>query len=246
VVFTRYAFHQADGFIVQSDAVERDLRQQFPGSLYRKVPHPVYENFGVAIPKESARDALGISTKKVMLFFGYVRAYKGLLVLIDAMKLLADAGMTDCMLLVVGEFYDDEKIYRSRVHNLALESYVRFVSEYVPNDQVTKYFSAADVVVLPYLSATQSGIVQIAYNFDKPVIATDTGGLAEVVVDKKTGMIVPPNSPDALAAAIRIFYDDRREQEFIENVKIEKQKYSWDNLVKNIEALTSEIQSRNV
>ncbi len=145
-----------------------------------------------------------------MLFFGYVRAYKGLLVLIDAMKLLVDAGMTDCTLLVVGEFYDDETRYRNRVRELGLEPYIRFVSEYVPNDQVTTYFSAADVVVLPYLSATQSGIVQIAYNFDKPVIATDTGGLAEVVVDKKTGLIVPPNSPEALAGAIKQFYTENR------------------------------------
>jgi len=244
VAFTRYAFRHADGFIVQSDAVERDLLQNFPGSLYRKVPHPVYENFGTALPKESARVALGISAKKVMLFFGYVRAYKGLLVLIDAMKLLVDAGMTDCTLLVVGEFYDDETRYRNRVREVGLEPYVRFISEYVPNDQVTTYFSAADVVVLPYLSATQSGIVQIAYNFDKPVIATDTGGLAEVVVDKKTGLIVQPNSPDALARAIEQFYTENREQEFVRNVKTEKQKYSWDNLVQNIESLTTEIQSR--
>ena len=157
---------------------------------------------------------------------------------------MVDAGMTDCTLLVVGEFYEDEQRYRNRVHELGLEPYVRFVSEYVPNDQVTTYFSAADVVVLPYLSATQSGIVQIAYNFDKPVIATDTGGLAEVVVDKKTGLIVPPNSPEALAGAIKQFYGGNREQEFVRNVKTEKQKYSWDNLVNNIESLTTEIQSR--
>src|SRR5271169_2661817 len=146
VAFTRYAFRHADGFIVQSDVVERDLLENFPGSSYRKVPHPVYENFGTALPKESARVALGISAKKVMLFFGYVRAYKGLFVLIDAMKLLVDAGMTDCTLLVVGEFYDDETQYRNRVRELGLELYIRFVSEYVPNDQVTTYFSAADVV----------------------------------------------------------------------------------------------------
>ncbi|HUL43447.1 MAG TPA: glycosyltransferase [Bacteroidota bacterium] len=238
VAFTRYAFRRADGFIVQSDAVEKDLRTHFPGSHYRKVPHPVYENFGTAIPKETARKKLGIRAERIMLFFGYVRAYKGLFVLIDAMSHLKDAGIH---LLVVGEFYDDEQKYRSRVEGLGLGSSVTFVSEYVPNDRVGEYFSAADVVVLPYLSATQSGIVQIAYNFDKPVIATTTGGLVEVVVEGKTGFLVPPGSPKELAGSIRRFYDEKKEAAFVEHVKTEKKKYSWDSLVENIEALAAEV-----
>jgi len=238
VVFTRYAFRRADGFIVQSDAVEKDLRSLFPGAHYRKVPHPVYENFGKAIPKKTAREKLEIRAEKIILFFGYVRAYKGLSVLIDAMSHLKDTGVH---LLVVGEFYDDEQKYRSRVEELGLQSQVTFVSEYVPNDRVGEYFSAADVVVLPYLSATQSGIVQIAYNFDKPVIATTTGGLVEVVVDGKTGFLVPPDSPGELAASIRKFYDEEKEAAFAENVKSEKKKYSWDSLVENIEGLAAEV-----
>jgi glycosyltransferase involved in cell wall biosynthesis len=161
------------------------------------------------------------------------------MVLIDAMKEIRESRLPigELLLLVVGEFYDDEAKYRQKVKNLNLEPYIKFVSDYIPNEQVATYFSASDVVVLPYLSATQSGITQIGYNFDKPVIATNVGGLAEVVVDNKTGFIVPPNDPRMLADAIKRFYDEHRETEFINNVKEEKAKYSWDNLVRNIEEL---------
>jgi glycosyltransferase involved in cell wall biosynthesis len=234
VVFTKYAFKQADYFIVQSDSVESDLKKYFPDAIYRKVPHPVYENFGSPIPKEQARVSLGINAKNVILYFGYVRAYKGLLILIEAMKKLKDV-----TLLAVGEFYDDESKYRQKVKELNLEPNVIFVSDYVPNEEVAVYFSAADVVVLPYLSATQSGIAQIAYNFNKPVIATDLGGLAEVIIDGKTGFIVPPNDPSHLAEAIEKFYNESKEKQFTENVKIEKMKYSWENMIRNIEELTT-------
>jgi len=231
-LFTKYAFKHADFFIVQSDAVEKDLMKHFPYAVYRKVPHPVYENFGVALEKEKAREALGINAKKVILYFGYVRAYKGLNILIEAMSKIDDV-----QLLAVGEFYDDEKKYREQVKNLGLESKIFFVSNYIPNDQVSIYFSAADVIVLPYLSATQSGITQIAYNFNKPVIATDVGGLAEVVINNKTGFIVPPNDPDALADAIKKFYSGNYEIDFVKNVQMEKNKYTWDNFISKIEEM---------
>ena len=230
IQFTRYAFKYVDYFIVQSDAVEQQLNQYFPNSKYCKVHHPVYENFGLPLLKQRAREVLGIKSEKVILFFGYVRPYKGLMVLIEAMKQIEDV-----LLLVVGEFYDEETKYRQRVKSLNLESCIRFIADYVPNEDVTTYFSSADVIVLPYLSATQSGITQIAYNFDKPVIATNVGGLAEVVINGKTGYVVSPNDPDALATAIKTFYDEQREEEFAANVKIEKKKYSWDNFVDAIE-----------
>ena len=238
-LFTRYAFKQADYFIVQSHAVEKELRLHFPDAKYRLVSHPVYENFGSAVPKEQARDLLGISAKKVILYFGYIRSYKGLNVLIEAVKKMIDIknDMQDTLLLSVGEFYDDEKKYRQLVSDLKIEDNVKFIPDYVPNDKVSLYFSAADVVVLPYLSATQSGIAQIAYNFDKPIIATNVGGLAEVVIHKKTGFVVLPNDAKALAQAVIEFYSSDNERIFIENVKIEKKKYTWDNLVGNIEDL---------
>ncbi len=242
IAFTKFAFHSADFFIVQSDVVEKALVERFPDSTYRKAPHPVYEIFGPPIEKSIARRRLNIATKNVILYFGYVRPYKGVMVLLDAMQHIYDhrAEIGDTLLLVVGEFYDDESKYRQRVRDLMLESSVRFVADYVPNDDIALYFSAADVVALPYLSATQSGIAQIAYHFDKPLIAANVGGLAEVVRHEFTGFIVPPNDPRALAEAIRKYYRDQREQEFSANVKIEKRKYSWDNLVYCIEELAGQ------
>jgi glycosyltransferase involved in cell wall biosynthesis len=140
-------------------------------------------------------------------------------------------------LLVVGEFYDDEAAYRARVEALGLSSRVTIVSDYIPNAKVRDYFSAADVVVLPYISATQSGIAQIAYNFDKPIIATDVGGLAETVKDGMTGFVVPPENPHAIADAIRRFYEPGTEARLVKGVQREKLKYSWDTLVDAIEQL---------
>ncbi len=236
VAFTKYAFKQSDYFIVQSKSVETDLLSRFPNAKYKLAPHPVYEIFGSPVEKLHARKTLDIDSERVILFFGYIRHYKGLMVLLDAIKEISKRE-TPPLLLVVGEFYDDENKYRNRVKDLQIENYVRFVSDYVPNDKVNNYFSAADVVVLPYLSATQSGITQIAYNFDKPVIATNVGGLGEVVIDGKTGFIVPPNDPKTLAGAITKFYSENKEKDFSENVNVEKKKYSWDNFIKTIEDL---------
>ncbi len=236
MAFTRFAFNAADSFIVQSGSVERDLNTFLPGSLYALVAHPVYEIFGNSMAKEDARAKLGIKDERVILFFGYVRRYKGLHVLLDAMPLILKS--MKVKLLVVGEFYDDEKKFRQQIAENNLQNDVIVHSDYVPNEEVSLYFSAADVVVLPYVSATQSGIVQIAYQFDKPVIATDVGGLAEVVLNDRTGFIVRPEAPQEVADAVVRFYRDKREEEFVKNVHEEKKKYSWDNLVQAIERLT--------
>ena len=234
-MLTRFAFRAVDFFIVQSKAVERELLAFHPSAQYRFVPHPVYEIFGRSLRKSEARKKLRISDERVILFFGFVRKYKGLHTLLDAMPRILEK--IKLRLLVVGEFYGDEDLYRKQVSDLSLEQNVSVYSEYVPNEDVGMYFSACDVVVLPYVSATQSGIVQIAYQFDKPVIATGVGGLAEVVLDKKTGFIVPPENPNALADAVVRFYKEKRERLFRANVLKEKRKYSWSTLVKGIEQL---------
>lgn len=234
-LLTWYAFRQADYFIVQSDAVERDLKAFWPGAVYKNVPHPVYNIFGQAVDKSQARATLKLQAKHVLLFFGYIRLYKGLHVLLEAMAKILHR--LDLQLVVVGEFYDDEEKYRAQIKRLGLERHVVVESDYVPNERVNLYFSAADVVVLPYISATQSGIAQIAYNFDKPVIATSVGGLGEVVRDSVTGYLVPPNDPDSLAESIVRFYREDREAAFSANVQIEKKKYTWEALVNAIEEL---------
>jgi glycosyltransferase involved in cell wall biosynthesis len=233
--FTRYAFGAADYFLVQSAAVERDLRTLHPGAAYRFAPHPVYNNFGSSLPRDAARASLGITEERVLLFFGYIRRYKGLHVLLDALHALPPA--FPVRLLVVGEFYDEESSYRDQVERLGLTSRVTIVSDYVPNADVRTYFSAADAVVLPYLSATQSGIAQIAYNFDKPIIATNVGGLAEIISDGATGFIVPPERPDLLANAIVRFYRPGVAAAMAAQVQREKTKYTWENLVRAIEEL---------
>lgn len=236
-IFTRFAFRYVDYFIVQSKAVEDDLKKFHPAARYKLIPHPVYEIFGEGLPKSEARAKLGLTDERVMLFFGYVRRYKGLHILLDATPEILKK--LNVKLLVVGEFYGDEKKYRTQIAEYKLQNNVLVHSDYVPNDKVGIYFSACDVVVLPYISATQSGIVQIAYQFDKPVIATNVGGLAEVVLDGKTGYIVPPEQPRAFADAVIQFYQEHREAEFVSNVKTEKKKYSWDALVAGIEELAN-------
>lgn len=233
--FTRYAFRSVDSFLVQSRAVERDLKSFQPDARYQFAPHPVYEIFGKGLAKADARKKLGLNDERVILFFGYIRRYKGLHILLDAMpKILKKMKVK---LMVVGEFYGDEDVYRRQITENRLQMEVMVHSAYVPNEEVGMYFSACDVVVLPYVSATQSGIVQIAYQFDKPVIATDVGGLSEVVLHEKTGFIVPPNQPEAVANAVVRFYEENREKEFVASVQEEKKNYSWERLVEAIETL---------
>jgi len=236
-LFTWYAFKFVDGYIVQSDSVEKDLVATVDNPRYKKVPHPVYEIFGARLGKKDARAALNIRDERVILFFGYIRPYKGLHVMIDAMKELKKS--LRVKLLVVGEYYDDEEQYRWHISDAQVRDVVDVVSDYVPNEMVGKYFSAADAVMLPYLSATQSGIAQIAYNFDKPVIATDVGGLAEVVVDGVSGLVVPPNNPSRLAEAVLRFYNEGLEETLSAGAAREKKKYSWERMTEAIEQLTA-------
>jgi glycosyltransferase involved in cell wall biosynthesis len=234
---TKFAFRFVDYFIVQSRSVESDLREFVPDARYAFVPHPIYNVFGSALPKVEARKRLGLADERIILFFGYVRRYKGLHLLLEAMpQILKNIPLK---LLIVGEFYDDEETHRKEIQRLRLADHVIVHSQYILNDEVALYFSACDVVVLPYISATQSGIVQIAYHFDKPVIATDVGGLAEVVLDGKTGHIVPPSNSEALAEAVCTFYDEKKEEEFAANIKVEKKKYAWEHLVERIEEFAS-------
>jgi len=231
--FTSFAFRYVDRFIVQSHAVEQELQAFLPGAPSRFVPHPVYENFGPAIPKVQAREQLGLVSSKVLLFFGYIRPYKGLDVLLEALPRVLQHH--DVTLIVVGESYEGTAHYLKRTRDLGISDAVVLHTEYVPNDSVTMYFSACDVVVLPYRSATQSGIVQIAYQFGRPVIATSVGGLAEVVLHEDTGLIVPPEDSKALAEAVIRFYDENLEERFAQRVKEERAKYTWEALVDALE-----------
>lgn len=236
-LLSKFAFLFVDHFIVQSTSVEEDLIKIKPKASYKKVFHPIYEIFGEAIDRNEARKLLGIKPdEKVLLFFGYIREYKGLDLLLKSMNLVLSK--FPVKLLVVGEFYEDPKRYYKIVEEEGIEDFVIFRSEYIPNDEVKVYFSASDLVVLPYVSATQSGIVQIAYNFNKPVIATNVGGLPEVVIYGETGFVVEPSS-EKLAEAIVRFFDLDLGETFSKNIENVKGKFSWEHLVRVVEELSN-------
>lgn len=232
---TRTMLRSASSLIVLSDTVERELKAFQPGARYRNVPHPVYSMFGDTIDRCAAREQLGITADRVLLFFGYIRKYKGLRTLFEAMALLPAS--LAVQLLVVGEFYEDVAPYKELIASRGLDTRVRLVPEYVPNERVNAYFSAADAVVLPYLSGTQSGIAQIAFNFDRPLIATSVGGLGEVVREGETGLVVAPGDPGALAGAIQQFYQQNLREPLTAGVRKAKQAYGWKRITDAIEEL---------
>ena len=237
-LLTRVVLSIVDTFIVQSDVVLADLLRFKPEARYELVAHPVYESFKSDLSREEARARLGFTVEdKVALFFGYVRRYKGLNILLDAVGLLAEKEAVK--LLVVGEFYESEKPYTEQVERLGIRQHVRVVNEYVPNEDVGMYFVSADVVVLPYITATQSGILQIAYNFDRPVIVANVGGLAESVDEGRTGYVIPPGDSKALATALGRLFRDREQVDFVGNVAAYKQRFSWDGMAEAIERLCS-------
>ncbi len=230
-IFTKYFFSMCDFFIVQSDSVEIELNKFFPNSNYKKIAHPVYEIFGESVDKKIAREKLNITQEeKIILFFGYVRKYKGLDIAIESMQ-----NVNNATLYVVGEFYDDKDFYISLAKKLNVGNKIVFISDYIANDEVKFYFSSCDVVLLPYKSATQSGIAQIAFNFNKPIIATNVGGLSEIIPNGKAGFIVEPNNAKEIANAINIFFKENKHVEFSKQIEIEKKKYSWENFVNEIE-----------
>jgi D-inositol-3-phosphate glycosyltransferase len=234
--FTRWLIRFTDYFIAQSASVEKDLLSLLPLAKYKRVALPMFDLFHDRIGKTEARKQLGITDEKVIMFFGYIRPYKGLHVLIDAMKIVKQT--MNIRLLVCGEYYGDEDKYRTHIKDAGIEDVTTVFSDYIPNEKVHIFFSAADVVVQPYISATQSAIAQIAYFFSSPIIATNVGALPEVVINEKSGLIVPPNDPNALAEAIIRFYNEQMETKLTAGASEERKKYTWDAMVDAIEQLT--------
>jgi glycosyltransferase involved in cell wall biosynthesis len=227
------AFAVGHGFLVQSrEDREKLLRIRRDVSVIVH-PHPIYDFFATgSLTREVARAAIGASAAPLLLFFGYIRGYKGLAYLIEAMPLVREKVTAE--LLVVGEFYDDMASYSELVGRLGLDGVVRFVARYVANEEVEAFFVASDLVILPYVSATQSGIVQIALAFDRPVVVTDVGGLSEAVAVEKTGFVVPPRDPAALAAAIVRFFSEGWASRMAPFFAEEKKRFSWEAMAEAI------------
>lgn len=227
-MFTKYFIKPIDGFISMSKSVLDDLKTfntKKPGLF---IPHPVYDNYGDIIDKNTAREFLKINKDdKVILFFGYIRKYKGLDLLLEAMH-FQKIKEKNIKLLIAGEYYGNEKFYEEIIEKYHLQNQIILHTDFIPNSEVKYYFSAADCVVQPYKTATQSGISQLAYHFETPMIVTNVGGLPEIVPHEKVGYVVPPE-PHAISKAILDFYNKNKNLDFKKNIKIEKKKYSWSN-----------------
>lgn len=235
---TKIVLKQGDCFIVQSKEDVKDLKSIIPEPKYRLTVHPTYNAFKLRqMTKKEAREQLNLlQTDKVLLFFGFIREYKGLQYLIKALPEVSHK-FENLKLLVVGDFGSDKEEYIKLIEEYQMTPYIQIYDNYIPDKEVQKFFVASDLVVLPYISATQSGIVQIAYGFEMPVIATNVGGLPEVVIDNKTGYVVEPKNSIQLSKAIERYFDEKKEKEFIDNIKDESYKYSWERIVEVVASL---------
>lgn len=225
-------FSACDYFIVMSEKVRNDLAGIFSKNSLM-VFHPLYDNYSPAIDKGRARSILNIAQDdKVILFFGFIREYKGLDLLLEA---LADPEIKsrNIKLLLAGEFYEDKEKYYALVSKLKIEDRILWHTEFIPDEDIVNYFCAADAVILPYRSATQSGVTQVAYFYHTPVLATNVGGIKELIINGVHGLIVEPN-PLSIARGILKFYNEDLEETFRRNLAKDKAKYTWDKFVGRI------------
>ncbi|OJW82758.1 MAG: glycosyl transferase family 1 [Bacteroidetes bacterium 46-16] len=227
--FTKYFLKPVDAFITMSKDVLKDLKT-LTGKPARFTVHPVYDNFEPPVNKAEACKKLGLDPGgKYILFFGFIRRYKGLDIVLKTMadERIQAAGIK---LIVAGEFYDDRNFYEQVITEYKVQDHIHLFTEFIPNSEVRYYFSAADLVVQPYRDATQSGITQVAYHFEKPMVVTNVGGLAEVVPDGKVGFVAAPE-PTAIADAVLHFFEPNSIPALQENILHEKRKYSWATFV---------------
>ena len=235
---TKYFVSSCDAFVTLSASVLEDLTQFTKSKNKKFTPHPIYDTFGEKIDKSVAKKNLELNINdKYLLFFGFVRKYKGLDLMLHAMsdQRIKDLGVK---LIVAGEFYDNIDFYLDLINELDIDSNIILKSDFIDERDVKNYFCASDMITQTYRTATQSGVTQIAYHFERPMLVTDVGGLAEIVPHKKVGYVTT-QEPNNIADAIVDFYTNNRELDFEKNTKTEKLKFSWQNLIHTIEDLVS-------
>lgn len=241
-LFNRYFLRSVDGFVYMSEQVHRELEAytQAPALF---APHPLFENFGSRTDRGEACIRLGLDAAAgYVLFFGLVREYKGLDLLLDAWARLRREGKTaGRKLIVAGEFYAPKEPYLRQIETLGLSDEVILRDRFIPDDEVKYYFSAADFVVQPYRSATQSGVTQIAYQFCVPMVVTDVGGLAEIVPDGRVGYVCAPEA-GAVAQAVERMYEPGRLDRFRENMAEERKRFSWEVMCDRITELYDRVR----
>ncbi|MDP1728312.1 MAG: glycosyltransferase [Bacteroidota bacterium] len=231
--FTNYFLKSIDGFLSMSREVFAQVAILEPNKPKVYVPHPMYDMFGPAIDKAEAKQKLGLEPKtNYLLFFGFIRKYKGLNLLLESFAKV-DRKTLNLKLIVAGEFYEDAQPYYDQLKELALSDDVILRTDFIPNSEVSTYFSACDLVVQTYLSATQSGVTQIAYYYNKPMLVTDVGGLAELVPHNKVGYVCKLE-PNEIAASITSFYTENKEADFVNGLIEERKKFTWDYLCQQL------------
>ena len=233
IPFTKYFVKPVDAFITMSEKVLSDLPIFAAGKPAKFVPHPLYDNFGEKVSKQEAREHLGIDkNEKILLFFGFIRKYKGLDILLDAMKILKSSYNSPLgdggKLLIAGEFYEDRKQYDEQIEQLGIRDNLILRTDFIPDSEVKYYLCAADVVVQPYRNATQSGVTPLAYHFEVPMIVTNVGGLPSLVPEGKVGLIAEPNAASIAQKVIEYF--DKGTETFLPHLIEEKKKYSWKKM----------------
>ncbi|GHU66943.1 glycosyl transferase [Bacteroidia bacterium] len=225
----RWFFHQCTHFVVMSDVVKNDLRQLYPGATYRFLPHPLYNHFGEKQDRKRAGQTFHLNPeKKTLLFFGLIRDYKGLDLLIEAMALLDDS----YQLLVAGEAYGSFEKYQKQIDGSPAKDRMVVLNRYIGDDEVSSLFSASDVLVLPYKSATQSGVIPVAYHFETPVVTTGVGGLKAMVEQAQSGVVCRPDANDLARGVEQIFSEGK--ERFIENIRREKENLSWGKFAESL------------
>lgn len=243
VPFTKYFVLPIDGFITMSEKVLSDLPKFAPNTPAKFVPHPLYDNFGEKISKAAARNYLNITVQEnIILFFGFIRKYKGLDILLDAIKILQNKiNNTDkdtqlfnsFKVLIAGEFYEDRKVYDEQIEQLHIQNHLILRTDFIADSEVKYFLCAADVVIQPYRNATQSGVTPLAYHFEVPMIVTNVGGLPSLVPDGKVGLIAEPNATDIADKIVEFF--QMGANKFLPHLIEEKKKYSWNSMTAAIE-----------
>jgi glycosyltransferase involved in cell wall biosynthesis len=232
-IFTKYFLKPIDEVIVMSEKVMEDLKLFDTKKRVQLVQHPLYDNFGEKISKELARKNIGIKTQeKIILFFGFIRKYKGLDILLDALAILKTNKNNNFKVLIAGEFYEDRKPFDEQIVKLGLQDMLILKTDFIPDSEVRNYFCSADIVIQPYRNATQSGVTPLAYHFEIPMIVTNVGGLPALVPDGKVGLVAEPNAVSIAEKITEYFTKDKNY--YLENIKEEKKKFSWEKLVKAI------------
>lgn len=239
-VFSSYFSKSVDAFVAMSKSVLSDLDHFDTRKPRAFCPHPLYDNFGPKVERKKALQNLNLDPQyQYILFFGLIRDYKGLDLLIEA---FADERFRNMKtkLIIAGEFYSDEEKYTQQISKYKLQEHIELHNRFVPDPEVGNYFGAADIIAQPYKTATQSGVTQIGYHFEKPMLVTNVGGLAEIIPNEKVGYVVEPN-PKAIADKLVDFFENKKATIFHNNILEEKKKYAWNTMTSTIQQLYKQL-----